>query len=77
MKEIMNVRSYCAEYYLLSDTKTTRYLKWVLPKSVLIDLRARENLFACTLRARSSLCAQFVQLWKMPLYKWRTLSMAS
>ena len=27
LKEIMNVRSYCAEYYLLSDTKTTRYLK--------------------------------------------------
>ena len=25
-KEIMNVRSYCAKYYLLSDTKTNHYL---------------------------------------------------
>ena len=26
-KEIMNARSCWAEYYLLSDTETTRYLK--------------------------------------------------
>ena len=30
----------------------------VLPKGVLIDLRARDNLFAYTLRVRSSPCTQ-------------------
>ena len=52
----MNARSYCAEYYLLSDTKKT------LVKSVLIDLRARYFVHAkISLRARSSPCAQFVE----------------
>ena len=27
LKEIVIVRSYCAEYYLLSDTRITQYLK--------------------------------------------------
>ena len=27
LKEILNVRSYCAKYYLLSDTKITQFLK--------------------------------------------------
>ena len=38
----MSVRSYCAEYHLLSDTKTTRYQR------VLIDLRARNFVHAKT-----------------------------
>ena len=42
MKEIVNVRSVCAQY-LYSDTETIRYLNnfWALLKNVLIDLRAR------------------------------------
>ena len=40
MNEIMNFRSYCAEYYLLSDTRITHNLNniRVLLKGVLIDL---------------------------------------
>ena len=53
LKEIMNVRFYCTEYYLLSDTKTTRNLKLLQRKSVLIDLWARNFVHANTsLRAR-------------------------
>ena len=51
----MNVRSYCTECYLLSDTKTTNNLKnfRVLLNGVLIDLRARNFVHAKTsLRAR-------------------------
>ena len=51
----MNGRSYCAEYYLLSDTKKAYYLNnvGVLVKSVLIDLRARNVVHAkISLRAR-------------------------
>ena len=60
----MKVRSYCAEYYLLSDTKINHYLNnvGVLVKSVLVDLRARNFVLAKnSLRARSSPCAQFVE----------------
>ena len=60
----MNARSYCAEYYLLSDTKklTTLNNVGVLVKSVLTDLRARNFVHAkIPLRARSSPCAQFVE----------------
>ena len=42
LKEIMGVRSYCAEYYLLSDTKIpTSNNIGVLLNGVLTDLRAR------------------------------------
>ena len=55
LKEIMNVRSYCAEYYLLWDTKITQYLKLhrSTTQGILIDLRALKFLHAKTsLRAR-------------------------
>ena len=44
----MNVRSYCAKYHLLSDTKklTTLNNVGVLVKSVLVDLRARNFVHA-------------------------------
>ena len=43
MKEIVNVKSYCAEYYLLSDTKKLNTLNniGVLLKGVLFDIRGR------------------------------------
>ena len=49
----MNVRYCCAEYYLLSETKTTRYLKQhpsttTSTKGVLTDLRARNFVHAKT-----------------------------
>ena len=50
----MNARSYCAEYYLLSDTKkTTVNNVGVLVKSVLIDLCAHNFM-----HAKISLCAR-------------------
>ena len=59
----MNDRSYCTEYDLFSDKKQLATLSNIrgLLKGVSIDLRAREDLFARMLRARSSPCAQFVE----------------
>ena len=47
----MNVRSYCTEYFLLSDTKKLNtliphYLNTALLKGVLFDLRARNFVHA-------------------------------
>ena len=74
----MNVRSYCAEYYLLSDTKINHYLNNVriLVKSVLIDLRARNFVHAKTsLRARCvharHRARNLSSLAKMKEKKWR------
>ena len=38
-------------------------------KGVLTDLRAREKLFACMLRARSLPCALFVERWSVKVYQ--------
>ena len=62
----MNVRSYCAEYDLLLDTKTIATLNdgQLLLKDGLIDLCAR-NFTKTSLRARSSSCTQFVEPCKV------------
>ena len=60
LKETMNISSYCAEYYLVLDTKQLTTLKniIVLLKGFLIDLRAfnfvhaKTFLPACCVHAR-------------------------
>ena len=60
----MSVRSYCAEYYLLSDTKklTTLHRIGVLLKGILIEshvrnfVHAKISLRACCVHARHRAC---------------------
>ena len=57
---VLNIICFQTEKKLTTLNKTG-----VLLKGVLIDLRARENLFECMLRARSSPCKQFIEPFQL------------